>query len=441
MTRQHFRALAAFALPAAMLLSGAAQAADEKVPAAKLPTGAAIATPTIEGAPAAVKPTGPQPKAVFEETTFNAGDVPKGEPISHDFVVKNDGKADLMILAVKPACGCTAPDWTKVIAPGQSGKVSLKIDTARFKGPISKTANVTTNDAEASNVRLTVNAEVKTYIDVLPSEMATFRHYRGEEKKETLTIHSNEKGDFKINDVKVEGEGIKHSLVKAEDGTGDYKLDLWLDKSAPIGTLAGSVKLLTNSAKEPEANITVRGTVLGQLSVNPSTLYFRIGGDAEGGGAKVVVPNTDGLNVRERGELNAKVVSKVSKDTKLTVVEETDEWMKVRTDAGLEGWTYKKLVSAAPTAAGAEASQSKVLNVTHREEAAFQITGTAIEGQKFDAKNLKIQTEPVKEGQSYRLTVTYTGGLDKGNYTGTLVVKTNTKEEPEIKVPVYIIVA
>src|SRR5205085_5560976 len=101
----------------------------------------------------------------------------------------------------------------------------------------------------------------------------------------------------------------------------------------------------------------------------------------------------------------------------------------------VEGWAYKKLVSDAPTAGGDE-TQSKVLNVTHREEASFQITGTAIDGQKLDSKVLKVKTEPVKEGQSYRVTVTYAGGLDKGNYTGTLTIKTSDKDEPELKVPI-----
>ena len=85
---------------------------------------------------------------------------------------------------------------------------------------------------------------------------------------------------------------------------------------------------------------------------------------------------------------------------------------------------------------------AKVLSITHRDETgSFQITGTAVEGQKLDAKLLKVTTEPVRAGQSYRVTVTYSGDLEKGNYTGTLVIKTTDKDEPEIKVPVYIVVA
>jgi hypothetical protein len=412
--------LAAFALPAI---------ADE-APA----EGAAPAA----SAPAA-NPGGPQPKAVIEELTFNAGDIPKGTTIDHEFVVKNAGKADLMILAVKPACGCTAPDWTKIVAAGGTGKISLKIDTTRFKGPISKTATVTTNDPENSNFRLTVNANISTFVDVLPSDTVTFRQYRGEQKTEEVTIHSNEKGDFQIKDVQVTGDGIKQTLAKATDGTGDYKLNVSLDPNAPIGTINGEIKLLTNSAKESEIKVQVRGSIMGQITVSPSSLYYRI--DSGGGAPAVWLPTSDNLNVRERGEIGAPVVVKLAKDAKLTLTEESGEWAKVRTEGGQEGWVAKKFLKQQAAATNDSAQQSKVLNLTHRlDNANFSVTGTSVEGIKLDPKAIKVSTETVKAGQSYRLTVTYAGGLAKGNYTGTLVIKTSDKDEPAVKVPLYIVV-
>ena len=42
----------------------------------------------------------------------------KGDKIIHDFVIKNDGDADLQITNVQPACGCTVASFDKVIKPG-----------------------------------------------------------------------------------------------------------------------------------------------------------------------------------------------------------------------------------------------------------------------------------------------------------------------------------
>ena len=425
-------------LSLALVVLAMASAAFGEPAAAPAPAPAPAAAP-------AIKTDGPQPKLVMGDLIFNAGDVAKGDVILHDFPVKNEGKADLMILSVAPACGCTAPDWTKIIPPGGSGKISLKVDTARFKGPISKTATVTTNDAEQATFRLTVNATVKTFIDVLPQERVSFRQYRGEEKEQIVTIHSNEPGDFKINDVQVTGEGVKQELTKATDGTGDFKLRVWLDKTAPIGSMNGNIDLITNSGKEPKVSIAVNGTVLGQLSVNPSSLYFRID-TAPAGGAKEWRATTENLNVRKTGDAKGASVGKIGKDTRLTLMEEAGDWAKIRTDSTppTEGWVSRKFIKEAPTTGvgAASADQAKVVSLTHRLETAnVQITSVAVEGQKLDAKSLKVETEPVRPGQSYRVTVTYTGNLEKGNYTGTVVIKTTDKEEPEVKIPVYIVVA
>ena len=399
-----------------------------------LVAGASFAETPAPAQPAAPAPaaaaSGPAPKLVIEETTFNKGDIPKGEAVTHDFVVRNTGKGDLLILEVKPSCGCTVPDWTKVIPAGGSGKITLKVDTSKFKGPISKTATVTTNDPEQPQLRLVMNANVTTFIDVLPRDIVSFRQYRGEEKKEELTIKSNEPGEFKITDVQVTGEGLKHELTKAS--AGEYKLALWMDKATPVGTVSGNVKLLTSSAKEPEVAITVRGTILGQITVNPSTLYFRV--DT---GSKQVVALSGNLNVRKTGDANAEVVTKVGKDEPMEVLEESGEWLKVKLASGGDGWVAKKFVGPG---AATDAKQSKVLNVSHREATSFQITSSNVDGTQLKAESLKVETKPVKEGQSYQVTVTYEGGLPKGNYTGALILKTTDKQEPEVKVPVYVVV-
>ena len=67
-----------------------------------------------------------------------SGTVPKGDKIVHDFVIKNEGDADLEITNVQPACGCTVAEFDKTISPGQTGKVHAVVDTATFSGPISK---------------------------------------------------------------------------------------------------------------------------------------------------------------------------------------------------------------------------------------------------------------------------------------------------------------
>ena len=90
---------------------------------------------------------------------IDVGDIPQGKPKTIEFEFKNTGKTDILITTVKPACGCTAADYTKTpIKPGQSAKVAA-IYNAAAKGAFSKTLTVTTT-ADATPKVLTFKGTV-----------------------------------------------------------------------------------------------------------------------------------------------------------------------------------------------------------------------------------------------------------------------------------------
>ena len=113
-----------------------------------------------KGQAKAAAPDGP--RITFEETAFNAGDIPAGGKLSHDFVVKNTGTANLEITRVAPGCGCTVASFDKVIAPGQSGKITIEVqlydEWAGHK--INQSALVESNDPRARRTSLTVGANL-----------------------------------------------------------------------------------------------------------------------------------------------------------------------------------------------------------------------------------------------------------------------------------------
>src|SRR5690349_12005944 len=90
------------------------------------------------------------PKLAISKTQHDFGEIKKGALAQYSFTFKNEGTADLMINNVAPSCGCTTSDYTKVIAPGQEGKVTLAVHTENFGGTLTKTAEVFTNDPARS---------------------------------------------------------------------------------------------------------------------------------------------------------------------------------------------------------------------------------------------------------------------------------------------------
>ena len=75
----------------------------------------------------------PAPHAYAPFTSFDFGDVYKGEIISHIFVIKNEGTADLVIKDFAGGCGCEIVGADKVIPPGKEGKAT---DRNQHGGPV-----------------------------------------------------------------------------------------------------------------------------------------------------------------------------------------------------------------------------------------------------------------------------------------------------------------
>jgi hypothetical protein len=102
---------------------------------------------------------GGQPKLSIPSLEHSFGSVKAGTPLTYSFQIKNEGKVDLEIKSVSPSCGCTTSKYDKVIAPGKVGTVTLAVEkTESYKGEITKTASVTTNDPAHQTFTLTLRA-------------------------------------------------------------------------------------------------------------------------------------------------------------------------------------------------------------------------------------------------------------------------------------------
>jgi hypothetical protein len=101
----------------------------------------------------------PRPKLVIASMEYNFGAVKPGTPLKYTFKVKNEGQDALEIKSVSPSCGCTTSNFDKLVAPDQTGGITLVIEkTENYKGEVVKTATVTTNDPDHQTFTLTLRA-------------------------------------------------------------------------------------------------------------------------------------------------------------------------------------------------------------------------------------------------------------------------------------------
>lgn len=101
------------------------------------------------------------PKMVIASPEHDFGKVKEGESVSFTFSVKNTGNTDLQIVNVSPGCGCTASDFTKTVAPGAEGKITLSVNTTGMSGKQSRYADVISNDKTQPSFKLWVHVDVQ----------------------------------------------------------------------------------------------------------------------------------------------------------------------------------------------------------------------------------------------------------------------------------------
>lgn len=220
------------------------------------------------------------PKLVVAEDKKDVGQVAKGEPIKHVFVLKNTGTADLHITDVKPSCGCTVPEFDKVIKPGGEGKVTLTVDTKNFSGPISKTALLITDDPTVPQKTLFLSAIVKPFVEALPYGFFRIQALSGESASSDLVLVSDEP-DFKPTKAEAPNSFLRVALAPVPEkelvkdhGTNQWKVTVTTAADAPEGLLGGNVKVTTGVKKQPEIELPISGFIKPTVSVTPLSINF-----------------------------------------------------------------------------------------------------------------------------------------------------------------------
>ena len=100
------------------------------------------------------------PNIEMLETRYDFGEMLQGESVTHDFILKNTGGADLIITAAKGSCGCTVPEWPKnPIANGEEAVIKVTFNSAGKSGKQNKTVTLVSNAIPNTKV-ITINGNV-----------------------------------------------------------------------------------------------------------------------------------------------------------------------------------------------------------------------------------------------------------------------------------------
>jgi len=222
------------------------------------------------------------PRAVIEAPLADVGEVSRGERVTHDFIISNEGDAPLEITEVRPSCGCTVAEYDEVIPPGETGKIHAELDTSGVSGAAAKGITVFTNDPDKPRLQLTLRVRTVEHLYFNPGFARFVKGHGHSPGTVKQVFYSPDFEDLEIEEVESPypflevayheaGEGERWADVEGRQ----YVFTLTLDYSqAPVGPVAGNVLVRTNHPKQPEAQLPVSGFVRPLLAVTPPIADF-----------------------------------------------------------------------------------------------------------------------------------------------------------------------
>ena len=103
------------------------------------------------------------PVMTFDKTEHDFVNLKQGDVAETIFSFKNTGEKPLVIVGIKGSCGCTVPnDWPReAIAPGVSGKFSVKFNSRGKKNLTTQTITVTANTEKGKEI-----VKIKAMVEV-----------------------------------------------------------------------------------------------------------------------------------------------------------------------------------------------------------------------------------------------------------------------------------
>lgn len=223
------------------------------------------------------------PKIVFDETSYDGGEIIEGEKLPHEFKFRNEGKGVLTLTNVRSTCGCTVakPD-KKNYNPGEEGTIKVIFNSHGYKGNVIKTVNVFTNDPLQPKISLTLKCFVKKYIDFNPRFLSFGNINMGSKKTMSMIFRGGVEKQFKITKIEfpVQLKDIttyKITKLPNEDKVSAYKVDITINpKKVTMQSFGYSFLVHTDSKHVPVIPIQIRGVFVGPISYFPKAVNYTL---------------------------------------------------------------------------------------------------------------------------------------------------------------------
>jgi len=214
------------------------------------------------------------PRIAIEKPAVDFGPVVFGKKLSHSFVVRNLGSSPLRVEEVSSPCECFRATFDDAIAPGQSGRIRVEVDTSALQGPIFLTARVRTNDPARPIARVEIKALVKGAIMLLPRDHLDLTTVSGQDQEAVVELEINRKEPLQVTGVDSDSQVFLPKLERLTAGR-RYRIVVKAAGGQPVGIHSGTIRILAADEDRPVIPLRCSLLVVSSVAVEPDTLFLQ----------------------------------------------------------------------------------------------------------------------------------------------------------------------
>jgi hypothetical protein len=213
------------------------------------------------------------PKIQFDGREYDFGKAAAGEFVKHVFLVTNTGTDTLEISKVHPSCGCTTTgEWSRKIAPGQSGTIPIQFNSTHYNGSVTKTIDVTSNAKNQPNATLILKGVVWKPIDIAPqTAVITIQSDETNTTSTSVRIVNQTESEVTISNLTSTSPAFTGEVKTVKPGK-EYELIITAHPPFPQGNNSATVSLNTSLSNVPAISVTAIASVQQAVQISPSVI-------------------------------------------------------------------------------------------------------------------------------------------------------------------------
>ena len=171
---------------------------------------------------------------------------------------------ELSVHSVRVSMGpYTSTIADRIVKPGESGTIQVKLNTQVFRGQKNNTLTVVFDQPYYTEKQLRLKAYIRSDVVVEPGKLDFGSFAHGKNVSQSIKVNYQGRDDWKIKQVTASSDLLRPKLeeIHRKDGNVQYMIHCKLSPKAPRGNLIEELLLVTNDARFSELKIAATATI------------------------------------------------------------------------------------------------------------------------------------------------------------------------------------